>query len=284
MQTYYNNFKTMRTFKYILLCIIALELSSCSYVWNSQVHFQPNQDVVKQNSTEKVETVVVLHGIARTNKQTYLISKRIANAGYEVYNINYPSTEHKIEWLVEFIHGEFEKHGITKKDKVNIVAHSMGGLLTRAYLKKYPMENLNRVVMISTPNKGSEVADFFKDWWIYTKIYGPAGQQLVTNDEEVQKLFSSLDDYEVSVIAGGKSMNPFFSVMLDGPDDGTVSVESTKLEGMKDHIVVPYLHGIQVYSKLDAELAISFLDNGEFDRSLIGRKRNLWDNPRVRRF
>ena len=268
--------------KRFLCCIVALVLSSCSYVWNEQVHFEPNQEALSRKFTEKVETVVVLHGIARTNKQTHLISKRIADAGYEVYNINYPSTEYTIEELVEFLHGEFQKHGIAKKDKVNIVAHSMGGLLTRAYLKKYPMKNLNRIVMISTPNQGSQVADFFKDWKIYTKIFGPAGQQLGTNDEDVQKLFSSLDDYEVSVIAGGRSFNPIFSVMLDGEDDGTVSVESTKLKGMKDHIVVPNMHGIQLYTKLDAELAISFLDNGEFDRSLVYKKRKFHNSPSMR--
>jgi esterase/lipase len=261
---------------------MAVGLSSCSYVWNEKVHFEPNKEVINQKHKEEVETVIVLHGIARTNKQTHLISKRIADAGYEVYNINYPSTEYTIEELVEFINGEFKKHKIRKKNEVNIVAHSLGGLLTRAYLKKYPMENLNRIVMISTPNQGSQVADFFKDWKIYTKIFGPAGQQLGTNDKEVQRLFSSLDDYEVSVIAGGRSFNPVFSAILDGKDDGVVSVESTKLKGMKDHIVVKNLHGIQLYTKLDAELAISFLDNGKFDKSLIHKKKKHYNRPSMR--
>jgi len=258
--------------KKILVCMTALWLSSCSHIWSEKVHFQPNQEVLGEKSNKKTETVIVLHGIARTNKQTHLLAKRIADAGYEVYNINYPSTEYTIEELVEYLHNEFQKYEIKEKPKVNIVAHSMGGLLTRAYLKEYPMENLNRIVMISTPNHGSEVVDFFKDWKIYTNIFGPAGQQLGTNDEEVQKLFSSLDDYEFSVIAGGRSFNPIFSAMLDGPDDGAVSVESTKLEGMKDHIVVPNLHGIQVYTELDANLAISFLNNGKFNRNLIHKK------------
>jgi esterase/lipase len=268
--------------KKVLICVTALWLSSCSHIWSEKVHFEPNQEVLSQKPNKEMETVVVLHGIARTNKQTHLISKRIADAGYEVYNINYPSTEYTIEELVEYLHNEFQNYKITEKPKVNIVAHSMGGLLTRAYLKKYSMKNLNRIVMISTPNHGSEVADFFKDWKIYTKIFGPAGQQLGTNDKEVQKLFSSLKNYEVSVIAGGRSMNPIFSAMLDGQDDGTVSVESTKLEGMKDHIIVPNLHGIQVYSKLDAELAISFLDNGKFDRNLINMEKRGYESPSMR--
>ena len=41
-------------------------------------------------------------------------------------------------------------------DKVNIVAHSMGGLVTRAYIQSNNFENdINKFVMLGTPNKGS---------------------------------------------------------------------------------------------------------------------------------
>lgn len=43
---------------------------------------------------------------------------------------------------------------ITGKDKVIIVAHSMGSLVTRRYMQLYGEDNLDRVVLIGGPNKG----------------------------------------------------------------------------------------------------------------------------------
>lgn len=42
----------------------------------------------------------------------------------------------------------------TGKDKVNIVAHSMGGLVARKYLQEYGEDNVYKFIMIGTPNKG----------------------------------------------------------------------------------------------------------------------------------
>jgi pimeloyl-ACP methyl ester carboxylesterase len=276
-----NNYgKNMVIFRKILLILSLLYISACSSIWNDKVHFKP-QNIKQTQEKKQAGTVVVIHGIARTNKQTYLLANRISQANYEVFNISYPSTDYKIEDLVDYIHNELQKHNIDKKQKVNIVAHSLGGLLTRAYLKKYPMDNLNRVVMIATPNKGSQVADFFKDWGLYKKMFGPAGQQLDTDMSDINKLFGKVD-YELGIIAGRTSLNPIFSAMLDGKDDGVVSVESTKLKEMKDHITVSNLHGIQLYTKRDADLVISFLNDGQFDRSIANRTIKYYSGLKIR--
>lgn len=42
----------------------------------------------------------------------------------------------------------------TGRNKVNIVAHSMGGLVAREYIRKYGEDNIDNLIMIGTPNKG----------------------------------------------------------------------------------------------------------------------------------
>ena len=43
---------------------------------------------------------------------------------------------------------------MTNRDKVYIVAHSMGGLVTRKYLKTFGEEDVKKLIMLGTPNKG----------------------------------------------------------------------------------------------------------------------------------
>ncbi len=42
----------------------------------------------------------------------------------------------------------------TGKDKVNIIAHSMGGIVARKYIQKYGEDNIDKLIMIGTPNYG----------------------------------------------------------------------------------------------------------------------------------
>src|ERR1700748_1004217 len=93
---------------------------------------------------------------------------------------------------------------------------------------------LQRVVMLGTPNGGSEVADFLKDFAPYRAFYGPAGQQVGTRRRE---LFGELlaPDSAVGIVAGVRSIDPIASFFIvPRPNDGRVSVASTRLDGMVD--------------------------------------------------
>ena len=72
---------------------------------------------------------------------------------------------------------------------------------------------------------------------------------------------------ELGVIAGNRWLNPFFLPWFKGESDGTVSVASTRLAGMRDHIVMPHSHtGIIARGAVAAQV-LHFLREGKFNRA-----------------
>jgi hypothetical protein len=55
--------------------------------------------------------------------------------------------------------------------------------------------------------------------------------------------------------------------VVPGPSDGTVSVESTQLEGMSDFITIPISHTFIMRSEMVANQVLELRRNGRFKRS-----------------
>jgi len=211
------------------------------------------------------EQVVLLHGIKRTSSHMEALEKFLVSKGYTVFNMDYPSTEHSMEKITAIVARDIAQK--VRPDKpLHFVGYSMGGIVTRAILNKYRPDNLGRVVQLASPNQGSEVADFLKDNWIYNKVYGPAGQQLVTEGAGLDTLLGKVD-YELGVIAGKFSIDPVSSSLIPGDDDGKVSVESTKVDGMRDHIVVRASHTFFPQNKTVQRQTLHFLRTGFFNKT-----------------
>lgn len=206
--------------------------------------------------------VVILHGIARSNKHMQKLATYLQKDGFDVINLSYPSTTHKIEDLTEIINKEISQR--TPEDKrIHFIGYSMGGLMVRALIHKYNYKNLGKVVQLAPPNQGSELADFVKNFWPYKKIFGPAGQQLITDQSAVKHIFGEVN-YELGIIAGNATIDPISSAIIPGENDGKVAVERTKLEGMKDHIVVSASHTFFPFNKEVQKQTLYFLKNGNF--------------------
>jgi esterase/lipase len=206
--------------------------------------------------------VVILHGIARSNKHMQKLATYLQENGFDVINLSYPSTTYKIEDLTKIINKEISERA-TKEKRIHFIGYSMGGLMVRALIHKYNYKNLGRVVQLAPPNQGSEVADFVKNFWPYKKIFGPAGQQLITDQSSVKHLFGEVN-YELGIIAGNATIDPISSAIIPGENDGKVAVERTKLEGMKDHIVVSASHTFFPSNKEVCNQTLHFLKKGNF--------------------
>lgn len=213
------------------------------------------------------ECVLLLHGMARTSRSMEVLEKRLTETGYTVRNVGYPSREHRLDTLARMaIGGGLLRLSGQECSKVHFVTHSLGGILVRAYLASDTIPNLGRVVMLGPPNQGSEVADRLKDWSLYQMINGPVGQQLGTDPTSPPRALDSAR-FEVGVIAGDRSINWINSQMLPGSDDGKVTVQATRLKGMKDHIVIHATHPMMMRNDEVLHQTLHFLAQGAFDRS-----------------
>ena len=218
------------------------------------------------DSAPDKDYVVILHGIARTYRCMRSLAEFLEASGYQVLNVGYPSTRFPLEPLIEHINQQVVAFNQDHQQKIHFVGYSMGGLLARGVINRYRPPNLGRVVQLASPNQGSEVANFWKNNFLYKWIFGPAGQELCTNDKGMAQILG-LVDFELGVVAGNWSWDPISSAMIKGPDDGKVSVESTKVPGLTDHIIISASHTFIIYNRMAWNQTLHFLKFGKFDRS-----------------
>lgn len=217
-------------------------------------------DVVSSNR----ETVVVLHGLARTSASMSTMVRALENAGYEVCNISYPSREHSIEVLTtQFVAPAVRACLANRADKAHFVTHSMGGVIVRQLVKSASDLRVGRVVMLSPPNHGSEVVDKLGQLSLFKAINGPAGLELATRENAVPRSLGSAS-FDVGIITGSRTVNPFLSLLIPGDDDGKVSIESAKLEGMTGFCVMPATHPFIMKNRSVIEQTLAFLAKGVF--------------------
>lgn len=216
------------------------------------------------------ECVVVLHGLGRTANSMDEIEEKLLGAGYRVWNEGYPSRRENITSLAAIYVGSGARY-CADASRMHFVTHSLGGILVRQYLQQVQLENLGRIVMLAPPNRGSKVTDRLRDSGWYRSLIGPAGQQLGTGQDSVPNALAPIPG-EIGVIAGVGDSDPWFSWMFDGPNDGKVSVASTRLDEMKDFLVVDAGHTMIMRSDYVIAQILHFLRYGSFDRELEGRR------------
>lgn len=211
------------------------------------------------------ETVVLLHGLGRSAANMLILEWRLEALGYRVCNVGYDTRVSRIEEAVEDVWEELAACRSGER-RLHFVTHSLGGLVLRALLAERPIERLGRAVMLAPPNGGSEIADHLRELpWLET-VMGPLSSQLGTGQEDLPRQLPA-PSIPFGVIAGDQWINPVGPLWLPAPHDGTVSVASTRLAGMRDHLVMPYTHTFIMNASPVAGQIDTFLRQGRFDRS-----------------
>jgi len=215
-------------------------------------------------SDESRECVVLLHGLNRSYRAMSKMASELQEAGFATANVDYPSQTATVEGLSEMAVNEgLNKCRETNPERIHFVTHSIGGILLRYAQSESPIPELGRVVMLAPPNQGSEIVDKTRDWPTAELFGGEAGLQLGTDKNSIPSKLGPVD-FELGVVAGTGTINPILSAMLPEPNDGKVSVESTKVEGMVDFLVVRNSHRYITTSDIVIANTKEFLRAGKF--------------------
>ena len=225
---------------------------------------QKTLDQIRTANDLKPDTghaVIYLHGIGRSSRSMRPILNAMPTAEFVHVPFEYPSTRVPLEQSANYLHSLIES--LTDVSIISFVVHSMGGLVVRRYLKDHNDPRLHRLVMLGTPNSGAELADMLKRNMLFRTVYGPAGQELVTDkDGTIGSLPTPA--IEFGVIAGGKGDENGFNPLLPGDDDGTVTITSARLAGAADFLRVPKLHSFLMSDETAIAAVECFLEHGRF--------------------
>lgn len=212
------------------------------------------------------EIVVLLHGVALNRWFMHRIARRIEAAGFRAVNLSYPSRTVTLRELSDsWLPAELARSGVAAAPRVHFVAHSMGSLLVRHLLAHARPANLGRTVFVAPPSRGAELADEVRPQWLFRTVIGMNLHALGPSEDGFWRTLPPRVDYSLGVIAGTGHGNPF-GRKLPAPNDGTVTLESTRLEGAADSIELPWAHTAILFHRRTTEQALHFLKHGRFDR------------------
>ena len=222
------------------------------------------------------DVVIVLHGLGANRRFMNGISSHLrTEGGFYVVNFGYPSTMASIKDYAQSLDSVI-RH-LQGVQNISFVAHSMGNIVVRKYLKDLeglapamrPQVTFQRMVMISPPNHGAEVADSLDDHEVIGRLAesfaGEPAKELAPHGgwPALEKQLAT-PNFEFGIIAGGRGDNSGYLNIIPGDDDSLLSIETHKLAGAADFIQTRGLHQLMPQYNEVRAATLSFLRNGYF--------------------
>lgn len=204
------------------------------------------------------ETVVLVHGLWLSGWSLYVLGRRLARHGFQIYSFSYPSVSQNLlqnaECLQRFLVD-------LQRPVVHLVGHSLGGIVIRALFHQHPAQPPGRIVTLGSPHGGSYPASMLVRIALGRKLTGRSIQQLLAGmPAHWQPL-----DRDIGIIAGDMSigMGRLFR-RLPRPNDGVVSAAEAVLPGATDTITLHVSHTAMIVSSQVAYQVSWFLKHGRF--------------------
>jgi pimeloyl-ACP methyl ester carboxylesterase len=206
--------------------------------------------------------VVLLHGVFRSKDSWGPMTRALRRAGYDAQPVNYPSTRRSLEEHAEQVERVLDRS--EDVDRVSFVCHSMGGIVTRVLLGRQgawrKRIDVNRVVMIATPNRGAEIAEALSGVPLFGPTAGPSVDQLRPG----RIAAVPVPDVPFGTVAGSSGRPSGYNPLLPGDDDMTVTVDSTRLPGAEDELVVQAVHTFVMVKPEVVAATLRYLKTGRF--------------------
>ena len=181
--------------------------------------------------------ILLIHGLSRTPLSLLGLEWHLQQRGQATEQFSYLAVAETFDRIVERLRVRLQALG--SQGSYGIIAHSLGGLLTRAALGLEPIELPQHIVMLGTPNQPPRLAPYawrvplFR-WWT-----GQCGLNLTDPD-----FFASLPKIKANytIVAGTGGLRGSWSPFGDELNDGIVALKETRLSDRDQIIQLPVIH------------------------------------------
>lgn len=205
------------------------------------------------------QSVVLIHGLWMNGLEMWLLRRRLEKLGYRVYQFRYRTVGRDLKQNAERLNNYLGKY--VEGETVHLVAHSLGGLVVRRLLSDFSVQRPGRVVTLGTPHQGSYVAHRASRNGLLRRLLGSSLSALRGELPRWE------GERELGSLAGTLSMGVGWIFRgLARPNDGTVALVETRLEGQSDHLSLHLSHFSLLLSSETALQIAHFLQHGQFKR------------------
>ena len=202
--------------------------------------------------------IVLVHGLWNRGWMMARMAKRLRTRGHHVRVFSYPTRADNLDGHADQLHNFVREQ---ETAECHLVGHSMGGLVILNMLSRYDDLPPGRVVLMGTPVKGSKVVKRMERLPGHGFIFGKARENLLKGFQ-----FSPAG-YETGMIRGTREFG-FGQIAgkQNEPNDGSVCVSETELEGLKDTVELEVSHSEMLISAEVTEQVDQFLLFGKFKK------------------
>jgi len=200
---------------------------------------------------------VLIHGLFVRGPVMLPMALRMRGAGFATSIFSYPTRELSPEDNARALKRFVADVGTPV---VHFVAHSLGGIVLRHFFAAYPPAKPGRVVTLGTPHRHSHAAHMLARFEFGRRVLDRSLEHGLLGDVPPWN-----SNRELGSIAGTLSLGLGRALPgLPVPNDGTVAVNETRLDGMADHICLPVSHTALIFAPAVADQCLHFLRCGRF--------------------
>lgn len=175
---------------------------------------------------------VLVHGFQSGPHIWNHLEKVLQNSQVTPHPVDLQDTKRSIAENAKVVKNAIE--GAPSGTTFDLVAHSMGGLVSRYYLKNLADEQrIQNFVALGTPNHGTSMAKWAQPW-------ATSAGQMVPGSEFLGSLNAGTETpggASYTTVAGTKDTTASKFSRLEQPNDGVVPAASVRLDGASNHQV-----------------------------------------------
>ena len=198
--------------------------------------------------------ILLVHGLGRTPLSLFSLERRLKRAGWKTEQFGYAAFLESYSRIVGRLQTRLTE--ISSKQPYGIVAHSLGGLLTRSALGEGKLRLPKHVVMLGTPNRPPRLASLAWKLPPFRWFAGQCGLNLAS-----AKFFTQLPPLlsSYTIIAGTQGFRASWSPFGFEINDGIVALNETRISDSDRPIELPVNHTFMMNDPIVQETVIQSL-------------------------